>query len=215
MVGDDIVDLASAPADKHRDARFVMRVLAPRERSLLERCPNGDRARLLWLFWAAKEAGYKIANKLDPDLAFAHARFRIAPVLAGRAGPGAAGGGLIHHDVFAKPVPFRWRFLAESAAVHVVACHGRPAGLDAVRSEAQLMSAAAAPRQLSRAARRVAIDLAARAGIGGCQVSAPTVNGRGWPGRPWLTRAGVRIDDWDLSLSHDGHYVSAALGRVA
>ena len=60
VVGNDVVDLWDARVvDKHRDERFVARVLDRSELALLEGAPDPNV--MLWRCWAAKEAAYKVA----------------------------------------------------------------------------------------------------------------------------------------------------------
>lgn len=78
FVGIDVVDLHDPrTADRHTDARFVERVLAPSERDILHAAP--DARADLWALWAAKEAAYKVASKLrgEPPI-FQHAAFRTS-----------------------------------------------------------------------------------------------------------------------------------------
>ena len=76
MVGNDVVDLACAPAPR---ARFVARVLCERERSMLDASP--DPAALLWSLFAAKEAAYKAIARIRGPIVFAHRAFVVAPDL--------------------------------------------------------------------------------------------------------------------------------------
>ena len=67
-VGNDIVDLACPEnLEKHRDRRFVDRILNERERTVLA-SGNSDPHRQLWSFWTAKETAYKALTKVVPDI---------------------------------------------------------------------------------------------------------------------------------------------------
>ena len=69
MLGDDVVDLGdpdAAPGAVH--PRFDARVFAAPEREWLAASGRPSRAR--WWLWAAKEAAYKRARRLDPALPF-------------------------------------------------------------------------------------------------------------------------------------------------
>lgn len=109
-VGNDVVDLSDPRCQgKHREARFLERVLAPAEREAVARAP--DPARALWLHWAAKEAAYKVVSKLPAGRPpFEHAAFVVD-------GPG----GLVGYG--AARVPFRAR--REGDLLHVVAVDPR------------------------------------------------------------------------------------------
>jgi len=64
--GNDVVDL-SACRDTFRE-RFVERVFATEEQAQLAEAP--DREKLAWLFWASKEAAFKVLSRLDRNLPF-------------------------------------------------------------------------------------------------------------------------------------------------
>ena len=76
MIGNDVVDLAHRgvqPGAQH--PRFDARVFAERERALIA----GDATeRVRWVLWAAKEAAYKVAKKLDSAVVWAPARFEVS-----------------------------------------------------------------------------------------------------------------------------------------
>jgi 4'-phosphopantetheinyl transferase EntD len=78
LIGNDLVDLrAREAAGKSGDARFVARVFTAREAELIASSPSPDA--VLWMLWAAKEAAYKVAKKLRPDVIFAHSRYEVIP----------------------------------------------------------------------------------------------------------------------------------------
>ena len=76
MIGNDVVDLRdpeALPGAQH--PRFDARVFGAGERSALER--SGARDRLRWILWAAKESAFKVAQRREPDMAFAPTRFVV------------------------------------------------------------------------------------------------------------------------------------------
>lgn len=77
-MGNDVVDLADRRCvGKSGDRRFLARILAPEEAGRIRESSRPDT--LLWLFWAAKEAAYKVASKLESEPPpFVHADFRVA-----------------------------------------------------------------------------------------------------------------------------------------
>jgi phosphopantetheinyl transferase (holo-ACP synthase) len=77
MIGNDVVDLAHAPAPRDR---FVERVLCEEERARFE--ASGDQHGLLWTLFAAKEAAYKAISRRDGPIVFAHRAFVVAADLA-------------------------------------------------------------------------------------------------------------------------------------
>jgi phosphopantetheine--protein transferase-like protein len=76
-VGNDIVDLKAPEAQgKAADERFLERVLAPAERDRI--APAGLSDRMLWAFWAAKEAAYKAVCRSRPGISAAPARYEVS-----------------------------------------------------------------------------------------------------------------------------------------
>lgn len=76
-VGVDVVDLDHPRcAGKHRDSRFVHRILSASEREIFS--ASSDHAAALWRLWAAKEAAFKVVSKLGSNPpAFVHSGFRV------------------------------------------------------------------------------------------------------------------------------------------
>jgi hypothetical protein len=108
LIGNDVVDLRdpdAAPEGRH--PRFDARVFSRAELQALDR--SGAAERLRWIFWAAKEAAYKVARKLDHEVVFSPSRFvvELAPSLRGE----------VRHEAGCYPV--RIDVLPE--AVHAVA----------------------------------------------------------------------------------------------
>ncbi len=76
MIGNDLVDLGDPElAPERRHPRFDRRVFSRREREVLG--ASGAPDRLRWIFWAAKEAAYKVARKIDPRTVFSPSRFEV------------------------------------------------------------------------------------------------------------------------------------------
>lgn len=76
MVGNDIVDLRDPDADveSYRPG-FDARVFTSRERARIAAAPRPADER--WTYWAAKEATYKLARRLDSNVIFAPQRFEV------------------------------------------------------------------------------------------------------------------------------------------
>ena len=75
-MGNDIVDLKTPEAlGKSRDARFVEKVLTKEEARKLKESDYSDR--LLWAFWAAKEAAYKAAVNSVPGISSAPRTYAV------------------------------------------------------------------------------------------------------------------------------------------
>ena len=76
-VGNDIVDLKEPDnCGKSGDNRFLGRVFTPEERDRIvgAACPD----KLLWAFWAAKEAAYKAVSRDDPSICSTPRRYHVA-----------------------------------------------------------------------------------------------------------------------------------------
>ncbi|NNM67852.1 MAG: 4-phosphopantetheinyl transferase family protein [Spirochaetales bacterium] len=84
LVGNDVVDLELTQAlGKIEDERFIARVFSPEEQRVLAAADEPDR--WLWTLWAAKEASFKAAQKLNPDLVFSPRRFVVFPLTSASA----------------------------------------------------------------------------------------------------------------------------------
>jgi phosphopantetheinyl transferase (holo-ACP synthase) len=76
MLGNDVVDLREANAHAAtRHPRFDARAFTRAERERI--ATSGAPERLRAIFWAAKEAAYKVARKLDPRTVFAPSRYAV------------------------------------------------------------------------------------------------------------------------------------------
>lgn len=189
MIGNDVVDLGdpeTAPGAQH--PRFDERVFAPEERDALAR--SGAPNRLRWTLWAAKEAAYKVARKLDPRVVFSPKRFVVCldPTLRGEVRHGA--------------VRFGLRIDVLPEAVHAIASSDAEVS-SAVRSELLALPAPGAdPGRSVRAlaARSLTAALGARPG------DVVVVK----EGRVPRLEVGGRRATSDLSLSHHGNVVAWA-----
>jgi hypothetical protein len=75
-VGNDVVDLKEPEnCGKCGDHRFVARVFTAEERTQIAGAGPSDR--LLWSFWAAKEAAYKAVSREDPGVCSIPRRYRV------------------------------------------------------------------------------------------------------------------------------------------
>jgi phosphopantetheinyl transferase (holo-ACP synthase) len=187
MLGDDVVDLGdpeAGPGAQH--PRFDARVFSPRERAALAASPAPHRLR--WALWAAKEAAYKLARKLDPGARFSPRRYAVGldarrPVRV--AWPGGAA---------------RVEVRQAGDAVHATATEIGSDAARVVRGVARLE----AGDDPSRAARELAVRrVAERLGIA---TEGLRVERRGRIPRLCLPDGGAL----DLSLSHHGRLVAFA-----
>lgn len=187
MIGNDVVDLADAETRESAiHARFDERAFAPAERRALVRA--GDRTRLRWSLWAAKEAAYKAAKRADPALGFSPAAFLVE---LGEDGTGTV-------------VTSRGRLAVEvgvfGSCIHAVAAAAGP-----VRAAARQVGT----DDPSRAVRRFALDHVARELAVDPALATIEMQGR----LPWLHVGGRRMP---LSLSHHGAWIGyATISREA
>jgi phosphopantetheinyl transferase (holo-ACP synthase) len=186
MIGNDVVDLAQRgvqPGAQH--PRFDARVFCERERALIA----GDATlRVRWVLWAAKEATYKLAKKLDAAVVWAPARFEVS--LESRAH------GVVQHGARR----FALRTLETDEYVHALATDApQPAG------EQSAGVARLRGEDASAAARAYACEeLAARLGLAPAALS---IAKRGRIPVLCVDGAPARAD---LSLSHHGRFVAYA-----
>jgi phosphopantetheinyl transferase len=182
MIGNDVVDLADAETRESAiHARFDARVFAPAELRGLARA--GDRTRLRWSLWAAKEAAYKAAKRIDPALGFSPVSFVVELGEDGR-GIVVSAAGRFAVDV-----------AADEACLHAVATTGPAALRAAFRTNAS--------GDASLAARRFALaDAARELGVDPARTTIET-SGR----LPWLRVGERRLP---LSLSHHGSWIGYA-----
>lgn len=219
LIGNDVVDIGAAGArDKAGDRRFVDRVFRAEERRLINESP--DPTLTLWRLWAAKEAAYKVARKLDPSLAFAHRDFAVDPasgvVVLGRrrvAFTSVQGDGYVHATALAAGTD--GPATAAGALLSRVARLGEVPTAGPTPSPAELASCHSPE---SVAVRALARDLLRECGVTGAEiVRPPGLPGDGSPSRPrppLVLLSGQPVPGLDLSLSHDGRFVAAAVCRA-
>jgi len=188
MVGNDVVDLRDrSVASGPRHPRFDARVFAPAEHRALREseAPNP----LRWAFWAAKEAAYKVAKKLDDATVWSPLRFVVHL---------ESGLGTVEHAGREIPV----RVEADAERVHAIATDGA-GGFARIRAcVAELPAPDANPSEAVRALARA--DLAELLG------AAPGTLEFARRGRIPVLRIAGGEAPLDLSLSHHGRFVAWA-----
>jgi hypothetical protein len=194
MVGNDVVDLRDPEVLKGpAHPRFDARVFARSERDALRQ--SGAPERLRWIFWATKEAAYKLAKKRDPETVFSPSRF-VASLDATLFGE-------VRHGEARYPV----RLAAGGESVHAIASEGGASGpiVSGVASSEDPLDASRAVRALAASALAERLRLPERAVRIGRRGRIPTLELIG------------RDTVLDLSLSHHGRFVAFAcdLGGVA
>lgn len=218
-IGNDVVDLGEPGAcGKERDRRFLERVFTAEERRHILDAAAPTVA--LWKAWSAKETAYKIASKLRERVVFAHQRFEVEP--------GPAGGARVWFEDL--EIRVRWEtaldyihcvgHLARRGEEPALADAGRTGlarrllsaivrdgkPLDGALSRAERASVASAA---SERARLLARQLMARWELQDAEIV------RLWRAWRWsppvVARFGEPVAGFDVSLSHDGRFVAAAV----
>jgi hypothetical protein len=200
MVGNDVVDLRDPDADASTlHPRFDLRAFAECERSSL--AAHADAPRERWAMWAAKEAAYKLARRLDGTVVFSPPRFVVSwdSVDAQR----CERRGRVRHPAG----PFDVLLREGDDHVHAIALlpGTDPAGLVAGIDRPDLRVTYAGPEGPGRSARALA-----RAAVGrslGLPLEALEVRKRGRVPELWLRGEPTA---GDLSLSHHGALVAFA-----
>ncbi len=172
----------------------------------------GGQDRLLWLFWAAKEAAYKAASKVSGNLSFIPRRFEV--ILDGfDQGAWENGGKEFRGVVMTPALPVYFEGSGRGDYVQVIAATQSGvlkeviSGLDLLEDE----SACGSRDSASRKARRAAISaLALHAGLDSAEIEIRRERLEGGSlGPPVVCRQGERLP-YDLSLSHHGRFVAYA-----
>lgn len=193
MLGNDVVDLSdpeTRPGARH--PRFDERVFTGEERAALAAAPDPERLR--WSLWAAKEAAYKCLKKLAPGTFFSPVRFEV------RFDSETTG------TVEAGERRLRVALFREGDALHAVATDAADPERGVLRA---LAEATGAEQDASQAVRALARQAAA-AELG-CHPEELAILREGR--RPRLRRRGG-LPELDLSLSHHGRFLAAALERT-
>ena len=188
MVGNDVVDLRARIVAGPRHPRFDARVFAPSEHRALRESAEPDALR--WAFWAAKEAAYKVAKKLDDEAVWSPVRFVV------RFERGDEGS--VEHEGRRIPVQIE----RDGERVHAIASD-EAHSLARVRSRvAELPAPDADPSAAARALAREEL-----APLLGTSAAALDFARRG---RIPVLRVDGRDAPYDLSLSHHGRFVAYA-----
>ena len=222
-IGNDIVDLAEpGVAGKEGDRRFMDRVFTPAERAHILDAAAPTIA--LWKTWAAKETAFKIASKLRERVVFAHRAFEVESN-----GPGQPG------RVRFEDMDIRVRWETALDYIHCIGHSPREPGigagsgpkvgeggldwrrlfagilhegqaLDGVLSSAEQASVYSTA---SARARLLARRLMERWDLQGAEI-VRLCRSWGWS-PPVVAREGAALPAFDVSLSHDGRFVAAAV----
>lgn len=189
MIGNDVVDLGDPEiraAGRH--PRWDARVFAVPELEILR--ASGAPERLRWIFWAAKEAAYKVARKLDRLTVFSPPRFevRLDATLRGH----------VHHPGGTLHV----RVDEARDRLHAIASDEEPSQIELLEQVVAWDGDVALAGKALRA--RVRRELATHLELQAEELEIDRV------GRIPVVLTGGRPVDVDLSLSHHGGFVAFA-----
>jgi phosphopantetheine--protein transferase-like protein len=230
-IGNDVVDLAEpGVAGKEHDRRFMDRVFTPEERDRILAAAAPTLA--LWKTWTAKETAFKIASKLREGLVFAHRKFEVVP--ADAAEPERAAGEAIGlwASVYFEDLEIKVRWETARDYIHCIGqlAHDESARLTwdprkaprrvfaGVASDVHTLNGALSCAErasvhstASERARLLARRLMDRweQHLQGAEI-VRLWRSWGWSA-PVISREGEPVPGFDVSLSHDGRFVAAAL----
>jgi len=199
MIGNDLVDLGDAEAQPGAThARFDARVFAREERDTL--CASESPNRLRWIFWASKEAAYKVARKLDSGLVFSPGRMLV------RLGSNLSG------EVLVAERHLFLRVDEDHRRIHALV-RTRPFADEGFRSHVATLPEGRVEGEYADPRRAVRAFLSA--GVSEALGAAPEDLSVESEGRvPVLYHKGERVP-LDLSLSHHGRFVAWACDAAA
>jgi phosphopantetheine--protein transferase-like protein len=225
-IGNDIVDLAEPNvAGKERDRRFMDRVFTPEERARILEAVAPTVA--LWKTWAAKEAAYKVACKIREKVVFAHRAFEVVMerheghvrfddllvrvrwdlardyihCIGHLGGTAAARPARLHE---AGPLVESGMSRIQSRLLTAIAHCRQP--LDGRLTTAERASVHSAPSERARLLARRVME---QWDLGGTEILR-LWRAWGWSA-PVVARGGQPVEGFDVSLSHDGRFVAAAV----
>lgn len=215
-IGNDLIDLDAAHnRGRTANPRLLARVLSAGERQWLAAGGAGDDG--FAMLWSAKEAAYKALKKARPEQVFAPGRWRVDTAALRTAG-------VVHHGRIAidarTVLALRWRrhrhwlhclaLLGPAPAVlDSAVCTVRMLGNDRPRAAFTARERAGFVSAESAAVRRLAKRLLRRHGLHAVEI-VRTPQGRSLS-PPRVLCAGAPVPGTDLSLSHDGRFVAAAV----
>ncbi|HEY3381314.1 MAG TPA: 4'-phosphopantetheinyl transferase superfamily protein [Vicinamibacterales bacterium] len=231
-IGNDIVDLAEpGVAGKERDRRFMDRVFTPEERERILAAAAPTLA--LWKAWTAKETAFKIASKWREGVIFAHRKFEVGPEPPADAGRVVAPGSLAEWvSVRFEDLDIRVRWEMARDYIHCIGQlarregSGLAVGVEVPRGPRQLLAGilhecqplggvlscaeqASVHSTASERARLLARRLMDRWDLQGAEILR-LWRAWGWS-PPVIAQEGQPVAGFDVSLSHDGRFVAAAL----
>jgi phosphopantetheinyl transferase (holo-ACP synthase) len=225
LLGNDVVDRKDPGAEgKHLDGRFLARVFTREEAICIREASEPSLA--LWMIWSAKESVFKVMSKLDPELIFSHRDFAVGEEFLVRVLETAASQGRFDARITYKDDEFALLLSWNDDYVHCLAGWRRRGVLEAEELEALTAVRVEqisphlgelSERELdsvhSPESRQVRL-LAKRLLKEHHELDGPELVRERGPRRflpPTVQEKGLASPGIDLSLSHDGRFVAAAI----
>ncbi len=209
FVGNDIVDLQNPTAHP----RFLQRICTSEEQKAV--LAYSEPSTALWTLWAIKEATYKAVKKLDPNARFLPKQFTVHDRLF-----------LCHY----KHLQANIYLIQTKDYVHATALLSEYplTVLQELKLEDQwriscstgsgqviqvISSIGILPKEAleSDAVRKLALTMLKEIGYADCKIIREKKDHQLLPPQVHKEK---RVENLDISLSHDGHYLAATLGIV-
>ncbi|MCG8571642.1 MAG: 4'-phosphopantetheinyl transferase superfamily protein [Spirochaetes bacterium] len=217
LIGNDIVDITDTILlDKYKDLRFIKRILDPIEIYQLKKTPYPGH--LLWYFWSAKEAAYKALKKYDEKIIFCHKEFKVNILEFQKLVKKKIG------ILYYKGIKLN---LSWKASMNWIHCHAlfqntkKPEKMitkimkadqipipDNFFTEKETVSIYS---PLSQAVRVLAKNLLHQNGLKLAEIIRLPQLRRFSP--PLIFHNSQLVNDWDISLSHDGSYIACSIAK--
>lgn len=214
-LGNDVVDLSLPEvAQKYLDQRFLLRVFTPTEQNAI--LTSRDKSKIIWSLWAAKEAAYKACQKQFPEIIFSPKKLMITDetlfLLKTRIEWRELTGGLIYQGLF---ISLKWHW--QQDAVHCLAVllenqevfqywqeiHWKITKINCSVAEESYHTRLFAKQFLQTFGLDPTIEI-----IRPIKVERQTTR----LGPPVLSNGKETITNYEISLSHDGHWAAVAMG---
>ncbi len=213
FIGNDIVDLSNPDiVDQHKKERFINRVLDVSEREELYK--SDDPKKMLWLMWSGKEAAYKVLKKILPTMVFSHSKivinFEKLPLC-----------GSVQYGKYT--ISLRWN--TSPSWIHCVAVlKNDEKNLDVIEYDIKELTQVSKELDSFNSDELLSIYSSESAGVRNLtkkllkkhlldqvQIIRLPLKKKFSPPELYLEESSLK--KWDLSMSHDGKYVSCAISK--
>lgn len=192
-IGNDIVDLNDPQAqEKYHNPNFLKRICAPHEIMLVHQAK--DPQACLWGLWAIKEASYKALQKQSREIKFIPNQFLCQFKKK-------VFWGCSHKELHCQVM-----LTTSEEYVHAIAVAGEGSLWNDVSSQ---VSHITVDDDNSEAVRQLAVELLAQKGYSHAVIHRHKTSGKLQPPKAFVNE--IPIPHCDLSLSHDGRFIAAAI----